>query len=124
MAIMYNQQNVDEKYSPILEPNLYYGSIFIPGITCSDEYEIGPAGGIFVHKLDTTECEPGTPGRDFEDEESKDELIPIVMNNNFLRSKKFVEYRLQQSVFLLEMKGFPAQLARLTKEDRQAVLLA
>lgn len=88
MAIMYNSQNVDEKYSPILEPNLYYGSIFIPGITCTDRYETGPAGAIMVHKLSTSACEVGKPGRDFTDEETKDTLIPILMNNNYLKSKK------------------------------------
>jgi hypothetical protein len=50
MAIQYNNLYVDEKYSGILEPNLYYNSIFVPGATYSDRYQIGPAGGIFVHK--------------------------------------------------------------------------
>lgn len=88
MSVMYNQQHVDEKYSSILEPNLYYGSVFVPGVTFSDDYEIGPAGGIYVHKLSTSACEVGKPGRDFTDEETKDELIPILLNNNFQKSKK------------------------------------
>lgn len=88
MSIMYNQLNVDEKYSAILEPNLYFGSVFVPGVTCTDKYQIGPAGAIYVHKLSTTACEVGTPGRDFTDEEAKDELIPILLNNNYLKSKK------------------------------------
>lgn len=88
MAIMYNQLNVDEKYSAILEPNLYFGSVFVPGVTCTDKYQTGPAGGIYVHKISTTACEVGTPGRDFTDEEAKDELIPILLNNNYLKSKK------------------------------------
>lgn len=88
MAVMYNAQNVDEKYASILEPNLYYGSIFVPGVTCTDKYQLGPAGGIFVHKLSTTAVEVGKPGRDFTDEETKDDLIPIVLNNNYQKSKK------------------------------------
>lgn len=30
----------------------------------------------------------GTPGRDFTDENSSDTLIPIVLNNNYMKSKK------------------------------------
>lgn len=88
MAIMYNKQHVDEKYSSILEPNLYYGSVFVPGVTFTDKYQTGPAGGIFVHKLSTSACEVGKPGRDFVNEETSDELIPILLNNNYQKSKK------------------------------------
>lgn len=88
MAVLYNTQNVDEKYSSILEPNLYYNSVMVPGVTFTDKYETGPAGQIYVHKLNTAAVEPGKPGRDFTDEEAKDELIPIQLNNNFQKSKK------------------------------------
>ena len=88
MAIQYNSLNVDEKYSSILEPNLYYNPVMVPGVTFTDKYEIGPAGQIFVHKLSTSAVVPGTPGRDFTDEAVQDELIPIRLNNNFQKSKK------------------------------------
>lgn len=88
MAILYNQQNVDARFANTLEANLYYGSIFVPGATFTDKYQIGPAGGIYVHKLSTNPCEVGAPGRDFTDEETADELIPILLNNNYLKSKK------------------------------------
>lgn len=88
MSVKYNDQYVDEKYSGILEPNLYYGSVFVPGVTFTDKYQEGPAGGIYVHKLETTACEVGKPGRDFANEETKDSLIPIILNNNFQKSKK------------------------------------
>ena len=88
MAVLYNSQNVDEKYSPILEPNLYYNSVLVPGVTCTDKYETGPAGQIYVHKLNTSAVAPGKPGRDFVDEETSDTLIPIQLNNNFQKSKK------------------------------------
>lgn len=88
MAVLYNSQNVDTRFSSILEPNLFYGSVFIPGVTCTDKYLIGPAGGIFVHKLATSACAVGTPGRDFTDEETQDALIPITLNNNYQKSKK------------------------------------
>ena len=43
MAIKYNQLNVDEKYSGILEPNLYYNNVLVPGVTCTDKYKTGRA---------------------------------------------------------------------------------
>lgn len=88
MSIQVNSQYVDEKYSSILEPNLYYGSVFVPGVTCTDKYLTGPAGQIFVHKLTTAAVEVGKPGRDFVDVETADELIPIQLNNNFQKSRK------------------------------------
>ena len=89
MSVLYGNQNVDEKYSSAIEPNLYSDTVLIPGVTYSDKYQTGPAGGIYVHKIDSgNEVEPGTPGRDFSDEAAKDELIPIVFNNNFQKSRK------------------------------------
>ena len=88
MSVQYGNVNVDERYSPILEPNLYYNSVFAPGKTFTDKYETGPAGGIYVHKLDTAAVTVGTPGRDFSDVTASDSLIQIVLNNNFQSSKK------------------------------------
>ena len=88
MSVQYGNVNVDERYSPILEPNLYYNSVFAPGKTFTDKYEIGPAGGIYVHKLDTAAVTVGVPGRDFSDVTASDSLIQIVLNNNFQSSKK------------------------------------
>lgn len=88
MSIIYGSLNVDERYSSIVEPNLYYDRIFVPGVTFTDKYEEGPAGAIYVHKLTGSAAEPGTPGRDFTDEASQDTLIPILLNNNFQKSRK------------------------------------
>lgn len=88
MAVLYNSVNVDEKYSSILEPNLFFDRVMQPGITFTSKYQEGPAGGIFVHKLGISAIEPGTPGRDFTDANVADSLIPIVLNNNFQRSRK------------------------------------
>lgn len=88
MGIIYGTLNVDEKYSSILEPNLFNESVFAPGVTYTDKYATGPAGQILVHKLSTSSVEPGKPGRDFNDEASADSLITIAINNNFQKSKK------------------------------------
>lgn len=91
MAIMYNQMHVDESYANKLEANLYYGSVLVPGVTCDDSYTTGPAGGIYVHKLTTSAVEPVKPGTDFADVDAADELIPILINNNFQRSRKIYD---------------------------------
>ena len=102
MPIIYGNQNVDEEYSSAIEPNLYNDTILIPEVTYSDQYQIGPAGQIMVHKIDSgNEVEPGKPGRDFTDEAAKDELIPITFNNNFQKSRKI--YGVQASAVSFPM---------------------
>lgn len=88
MSIAYNGLYVDEKYSAILEPNLYYANPFVDGVTFTSKYEIGPGGAIYVSKLATNPVTPGTPGRDFSDEATTNTLIPILLNNNYQKSKK------------------------------------
>lgn len=115
MGIKYGNLNVDEKYSSILEPNLFSDAIFVPGVTYTDQYEEGPAGGIFVHKLKTTPVEPGTPGRDFSDEASEDDLIPILLNNNYQKSKKI--YGVQAAAVSFSLAD--EQLSLGTKEVKE-----
>lgn len=115
MAIMYNQLHVDEQYADKLEANLYYGSVLVPGVTCDDSYTVGPAGGIYVHKLSTGSVEPGTPGRDFADEKVTDDLIPILLNNNFQKSKKL--YGVQAAAVDANLKD--ATLAAAQAEVRE-----
>ena len=87
--IKYGNQHVDERYSSIFEPNLFTNAWLVPGVTYTDKYMEGPAGGIYVHKLTAVAAvEPGKPGRDFTNVETQDELIPILLNNNFQRSRK------------------------------------
>ena len=88
MAILYGNQNVDERYSPIVEPNLYTDDVLIPNVTFTNKYQVGPAGQIFVHQIDKKSISVGTPGRDFTDVAADDTLIPIALNNNFQQSRK------------------------------------
>lgn len=120
MAIKYNSQNVDETYSDKLEANLYFGGVLVPGVTCSDDFVEGPAGGIYVHKLSTSSAEPGKPGRDFTDEETSDDLIQIVLNNNFQKSKKI--YNVQAAAVSAGLKD--AQLAAAQAEVREGWCLS
>lgn len=116
MGIKYGSLNVDEKYSGILEPNLYFDSILVPGVTYTDKYQTGPAGGIYVHKLDTTAVTVGTPGRDFTDEASSDTLIPILLNNNYMKSKKI--YGVQAAAVDFDIAN--EQLATATQEIKES----
>lgn len=117
MATIYGSLHVDEKYSKILEPNLYYDTVFVPGVTFTDKYEEGPAGGIFVHKLATSAVEPGAPGRDFSDVASEDDLIPIILNNNYQRSKKIYGVQANAVAFPLANE----QLAIATSEVKEGL---
>lgn len=116
MGIKYGNLNVDEKYSGILEPNLYFDSIFVPGVTYTDKYQTGPAGGIYAHKLDTTAVTVGTPGRDFTDEASSDTLIPILLNNNYMKSKKI--YGVQAAAVSFDLAN--EQLSTATQEIKES----
>lgn len=87
MAVIYGNLHVDEKYSKLFEPNLYYESVFVDGLTFTSKYE-EKAGGIFVRQIASAPVTPGTPGRDFTDVATSDTLIPIVLNNNFQKSNK------------------------------------
>ena len=119
MSVIYGSLNVDEKYSSILEPNLYHDSVFADGMTFTSKYEEGPAGGIFVHKLATSAVAVGTPGRDFQDEATADTLIPIVLNNNFQKSKKI--YGVQASAVAIPLAN--EQLSTATKEVSEGFTL-
>ena len=87
MAVIYNTQYVDEKYLPIVEPNLYYDSVLQPGVTFTNKYE-ERSGGIFIHKLGSGGLlDPTTPAGDFTDEVTATTLIQAVFNNTFRKSE-------------------------------------
>lgn len=123
MGIKYGTLNVDEKYSRLLEPNLFADSFLSPGVTYTDQYEEGAAGGIYVHKLNTAAVEPGTPGRDFTDEAVADTLVPILLNNNYQKSKKI--YGVQAAAVSFPVADEALSLATAeVKEGRQLSALA
>ena len=52
----YGGYNVTEKYSSIVEPNLYYDSIFQPGMTYTDKFQGDAASGLVkIFKSEMTE---------------------------------------------------------------------
>ena len=88
MAIKYGDMHVDEKYKPIILPNLFYRTWLVPGVTYQD-VSTDASGAWYWHNLTSTgPVKPGAPGRDFTDEAAADTLVNAVFNNNFQRSKK------------------------------------
>lgn len=79
---------VDDKYSPLVEPNLFAGNVFQPGVTFTDKYQTGPAGQIFVHKPGTGTVTATVPGADFTETVVQDSLITISLNKQFNRARK------------------------------------
>ena len=124
MSIQYNSQYVDEKYLPILEPNLYTDTVLIPGVTYTDKYVTGPAGQLFVHKLTKGDrIVPKAPGQDFSNVETSDSLIAIALNNNFQSSRKI--YGVQENAvdFNLAEENLSTAIA-VIRESRQYSALA
>lgn len=78
----------DDKYHNLVEPNLWYKNIFVPGVTYTDKYQLGPAGQIFVHKPGVATITATAPGADFSDAIVQDSLITIALNKQFNRSRK------------------------------------
>lgn len=79
---------VDDKYSPLVEPNLFAGNVFQPGVTFTDKYQIGPAGQIMVHQPGVGTVSSTAPGADFTETVVGDSLITISLNKQYNRARK------------------------------------
>lgn len=99
MALLIGSANMDERYSPILAPNLFYGDWLSPGVTYNDNYQTDNAGRIYLHKLTTSLGVPSTPGSDYTDEKYADTLIQATFNNEFNASKKIYGSQAAQVAF-------------------------
>ena len=79
---------VDDRFSALVEPNLFDNNVFQPGITFTDKYTLGAAGQIFIHKLGKVTVAVGEPGQDFTNTNTADSTIAITLNKAFRRSEK------------------------------------
>lgn len=79
---------VDDKFSPLVEPNLFAGNVLQPGITYTDKYQLGPAGQIMVHKPGIGTVTATAPGADFSETVVGDSLITISLDKQFNRARK------------------------------------
>lgn len=91
----YNNVHVDERYSDILEPNLYPDSVMIPGVTYNDDYQGDAASGLVkIYKQGSDgKVNPEKPAEDFSNESTANDLIDLRLNNAFRKSKKI--YKVQ-----------------------------
>ena len=79
---------VDDRFSALVEPNLFDNNVFQPGVTFTDKYTLGAAGQIFIHKLGKVTVSVGEPGQDFSSTNTADSTIAITLNKAFRRSEK------------------------------------
>jgi hypothetical protein len=79
---------VDDRFSALVEPNLFDNNVFQPSVTFTDKYTLGAAGQIFIHKLGKVAVTAGEPGQDFSDTNTADATIAITLNKAFRRSEK------------------------------------
>ena len=108
---------VNEKFSPIVAPNLYADAIFQPGITYSDEYQgdgVG-AGAVKIPLVGTSDVvDPQTPASDFEHGTEESSLVDVYLNNSFQKSDKI--YKVQADAVPYNMAE--THLARATQQCR------
>jgi hypothetical protein len=110
--------NVDQRYAASFEPNLYHDSWLMPGITFTDKYQTGPAGGYYVHKYKKEDTiVPGKPGRDFAHELAEDDLVPILLNNNFMKSRKLYDVQMNA----IEARAAEELMADTTKLAQESI---
>jgi hypothetical protein len=79
---------VDDRFSALVEPNLFDRSVFQPGLTFTDKYSLGSAGQILIHKLGKVTVTAGQPGQDFSTTNTADTVITIILDKAFRRSEK------------------------------------
>lgn len=86
----YGNMNVNENYSAIVEPNLYYDSVLQPGKTYTDVYQGDANSGLVkVYKINSDGvADPTSPAGDFEHTKAENALIDVRLNNSQRKSKK------------------------------------
>ena len=89
----YGSFYVDERFSKILEPNLYGDAIMQPGQTFNNQYQGDAAAGLVkIYKTTRDSAvDPTTPAGDFNNENIANTLIDLRLNNSFRKSKKIYD---------------------------------
>lgn len=123
--MQYNSDYVDEKYSAIVEPNLFADTVMIPGITYNDVYEgDSNAGAVKIYKETVTAvAEPGTPAQDFTDSNTSNSLITLALNNAYRKSKKIYKVTANSVSYDKAEVNLALAVAE-NRRDRQASALA
>lgn len=90
MPTQYGSNYVDERYSPIYEPNLFTKAWLIPEVTFTRKYQTGPAGGYYAHKIkNVSPIKPTLPtGKVTGHKETEGDLIKVEVNNDYKGSRQ------------------------------------
>jgi len=121
-AVARGNETVDTKFSPIVEANLWADSIFQADRTFTTRYQTDAMGQLFVRRLGK-----GTVDRSgsltFTHNQTADELIPIVIDEDFKQSEAIYE-----EVEIARTSGTGAQkfetLVRNVNEEWQGVAMS
>ena len=115
--------NGDERYSAIVEPNLYSNAIFQPGITYTDKYEVADAFAAKVAKVGVgAYADPSTGVGDYSHEAASDELITIPYNNCFKESKKMYNIQMQSVSYNMGEENLAVAIQKVrVRKDRSGV---
>lgn len=113
----YGGYNVSEKFSQIVEPNLYFDAIFQPGMTYNDQFQGDAESGLVkIFKLAEDDVEdPKAPASDFNHTKAENELLDLRLNNTQSKSKKI--YKVQANAVPYSMAE--EHLALATQNCRQ-----
>ncbi|MCR0349343.1 hypothetical protein DWW36_12300 [Erysipelotrichaceae bacterium AF15-26LB] len=123
--MQYGNLNVDEKYSSLVEPNLYSDNILEPGVTYNEDFQGDADSGlvkVYKQKSDGA-TDATTPAGDFEDTKAENELIDIRLNNSFRKSKKIYKVQAGAVSYPLADTTFSTALSDV-KEGYQAAGVA
>lgn len=121
----YGNLNVDEKYSSLVEPNLYCDNILEPGVTYNPDFQGDASSGlvkVYKQKSDGA-TNATTPAGDFDDTNAENELIDIRLNNSFRKSKKIYQVAANSVSYPLADTTFSTALSDV-KEGYQAAGVA
>ena len=121
--MLVGQINGDERYSAIVEPNLYSNAIFQPGITYTDKYEVADAFAAKVAKVGVgAYADPSTGVGDYSHENASDELITIPYNNCFKESKKMYNIQMQSVSYNMGEENLAVAINKVrVRKDRAGV---
>ena len=121
--MLVGQINGDERYSAIVEPNLYSNAIFQPGITYTDKYEVADAFAAKVAKVGVgAYADPSTGVGDYSHEAASDELITIPYNNCFKESKKMYNIQMQSVSYNMGEENLAVAIQKVrVRKDRSGV---
>ena len=121
--MLVGQINGDERYSAIVEPNLYSNAIFQPGITYTDKYEVADAFAAKVAKVGVgAYADPSTGVGDYSHEAASDELITIPYNNCFKESKKMYNIQMQSVSYNMGEENLAVAINKVrVRKDRAGV---